>query len=150
MPAARHLSESTITQDLGKGVCQRITRQTIRAMQAMTDCLLSGDDSGLSNTWDEICVQLQVEQSFAWTAYDETVQSFVAGRVANLKRYEQEAAWLLTEEGSDWQCESQEDRESSPVMAGDIVRRIVENHVYSAAENWSNPRIMAHLARQCD
>jgi hypothetical protein len=37
--------------------CKQITRRVISQLMKCTD-LLSGDDTILTNTWDEICVQL--------------------------------------------------------------------------------------------
>jgi hypothetical protein len=35
---------------------------------------LSGDDSELKTTWDEICAQVQYEHSIFWETYDEIVR----------------------------------------------------------------------------
>ena len=66
-------SETRIVQALAESVCQHVSDKTIRALQGMTDAnmLLSGDDSGLINVWEEICVQLQNEESFYWDTYVE-------------------------------------------------------------------------------
>ena len=41
------------------------------------DFLLSEDDSGLINVWEEICIQKQVEESFHWDAYYNTIGNFI-------------------------------------------------------------------------
>lgn len=41
------------------------------------DFLLSEDDSGLINVWEEICIQKQVEESFHWDAYQNTIENFI-------------------------------------------------------------------------
>jgi len=46
-------------------------------MELKKDLLLSGDDSGLKNTWEEICVQVQGEQSFYWDSYEGTINNFI-------------------------------------------------------------------------
>jgi len=46
-------------------------------MELKKDLLLSGGDSGLKNTWEEICVQVQGEQSFYWDSYEETINNFI-------------------------------------------------------------------------
>ena len=53
----RKLDESVIVRDLARQVCRRVTQRTIDSLIKMKICL-SGDDSELKNTWDEICVQV--------------------------------------------------------------------------------------------
>lgn len=40
-------------------------------------CLLSGDDSSLTNVWEEICVQAQSEESIYWDAYETTIDNYI-------------------------------------------------------------------------
>jgi hypothetical protein len=137
----RKLSETTIVQELAESVCKRLSRRAIRALQGLTDCRLSGDYSCLANIWDEICVQIQHEESFAWDAYEQTVQAIVAGDVEKLTLFERDAVWLQTPEGGDWDCEAEDQRESDPVYLDDIVSYVILDYVYAAAGNWKNPRI---------
>lgn len=68
------LSESRIVKAVAEAAAKRIARRVILGLQRMHHTL-SGDDSELVTTWDEICVQVQYEQSFFWDAYDETVRA---------------------------------------------------------------------------
>jgi hypothetical protein len=70
-------SESAVIRAFAEEICQRLTRKMIDRLQEMKDGLQSGDGSGLENTWDEICVQIQYEQSIYWDAYDSTVRQMV-------------------------------------------------------------------------
>jgi hypothetical protein len=81
------LSDSAILSAVAEEAAQRITRKVIAALQGMRDTL-SGDDSELETTWDEICVQIQDEESFFWDTYDEIVLDMVRARVAELPKYE--------------------------------------------------------------
>jgi hypothetical protein len=54
------LSESAIVQAVAEDAARRVTRKVISTLQKMT-VLLSGDDSELMTSWDEICVQVQGE-----------------------------------------------------------------------------------------
>ena len=72
---------------------------------------LSGDDSELKNTWDEICVQVQGDQSFFWDAYKQCLNNTVAGALLDLEPYELEAVYLQTEEAWEWEDEDPETRE---------------------------------------
>lgn len=141
------LSEYRIVRELAEKVCQRIMRRTIRALQGMTssDELLSGEGSGLRNTWEEICVQLQLEHSYSWEAYEETLRVYVEYFVDELPAHEREAIWLQTPEGDDWECEEASERELYPVFNPDIVNYITSDYVFQAGNNWSNSRIRAYL-----
>jgi hypothetical protein len=145
----RPLSESTIVRDLAEIVCRRIARRVMRSLQGMTDTRLSGDDSVLANVWDEICVQVQFEQSVFWDAYEQTVTSLVAGEFAKLALYEKEAVWLQSPDGTDWSWEEKAEREPAPVVDAQAVDHIVRDFVYAEAERWSNPPIRQYLDRSC-
>jgi len=141
------LSESAVIERFAEAICHRITRKVIAHLQSMKE-LMSGDDSGLANTWDEICVQLQYEKSAFWFAYDETVRAIVSGHVENLASHEKAAVWLQTREAQEWQDEPPEDRSADPVRDIAIVDYLLESHVYSQAMEWSNQGIRAYLDRQ--
>jgi hypothetical protein len=140
------LSESGIVHAVAEKAARHITRKVITALQGMTDTL-SGDDSELKTTWDEICVQRQSEESLSWDAYDETVLAIVRGQIATLLKHEREAIWLQTDAGIDWNCEEPDDRELHPVFDDDIVAWLTNEYVYAKATNWSNDRIRAYIER---
>jgi len=140
------LSESTIVRAVADQAARRIARKVVAALQKMDDTM-SGDDSELETTWDEICVQVQYEQSFYWDAYDQTVRSILAGHVAELPKHEREAIWLQSNAGNDWDCKDAEDREAYPVSDDDIVDYLANEYVYEEAGRWSNARIRAYLDR---
>jgi hypothetical protein len=140
------LSESAIVRAVAKEAARHITRKVINRLQSMKHTL-SGDDSELKTTWDEICAQVQYEESFYWDAYDETVRSYLTGYVAKLPKHEREAIWLQTDAGGDWDCEEPEDRESNPVLDDDIVDYLAREYIYVEAGRWSNARIRAFIER---
>lgn len=141
------LSESAVIEQFAEAICHRITRKVIAHLQSMKD-LMSGDDSGLTNTWDEICVQVQYEKSAFWNVYDETVRAIVGSHVENLAPHEKAAVWLQTLEAQDWQDEPPEDRSANPVCDIAILNYLLESYVYSEAMEWSNRGIRAYLERQ--
>lgn len=138
------LSESAIVRAVAAEAGRRVTRKVIVQLQQMTDTL-SGEDSPLKTTWDEICVQIQHEESNYWDVYDETVHAIVAGYVGELLEHEQESLWLQTQEGIDWICEEPEERDECGVNADEIVDYLVHEYVYAEAGLWSNPRIRAYI-----
>jgi hypothetical protein len=140
------LSAFTIVRTLGNLVCQRISRQVIRNLQELNDkdALLSGEFSGLVNIWDEVCVQMQIEESYFWDAYEEMIESSARYFVDRLPDYEREALWFITREGEDWHCEPEDDRDPDPVFVDDIVRHITSN-VLTIGNDWSNHRIRSYI-----
>ena len=60
-----------MTKDLTK-----IVNKSVYQLRRMKTTL-SGDDLGLINTWDEICVQVQGESSICWDIYRGTVESVI-------------------------------------------------------------------------
>ncbi len=101
------------------------------------------------NVWDEICVQVQFEQSFYWDAYEQTVWQLAAAFVEELPAHEREAIWLQTPEGDDWDCEDESEREPYPVNNDDIVKYLLHENLYYEAGKWSNDRIREYLDNAC-
>lgn len=139
------LAEWRIVRSLSEQVCQRVTRRAIRALQKLKNGLQSGDDSGLTNAWEEICVQVQGLESDLWDAFDLTVRQVVLAEVNQLKPDERAAVWLQTPAGENWDSEDEDLREGSPVAEDDIVEYLTNEFVYSAADDWSNRRIRKYL-----
>lgn len=144
----RQLSEYVIVQELGEKVCMRIAQEVIAGLDDMSDALFSGDDSGLETIWEEICVQQQVEESTYWSTYDQMVRDFADGVVASLEPFELDAAWLITDEGCDWSCEDEDDRESYPVRNRGIVNYVIENVVYEEARSSQNSNVLNYQRRK--
>ena len=141
-------TEQDLLRKFAEEIAERISRKTLSALQKVTDTL-SGDDSELKNAWDEICVQVQDEQSFFWDAYDETVRSFVSGYVEELQSHEKLVLWFQTEEGWDWLYDHGEgNNEHPPVFVDDILQYLAQEYIYKKADKWTNERIRAYLDRQ--
>ena len=100
---------SVVAEAAGK----RIARKTIHALQKMTD-RLSGEDSGLANVWDEICVQVQDEESVFWNVYEDIARKAVEEFTSKIAEYEKHALWFQTTAGEDWLSEEPEDRDPAP------------------------------------
>jgi hypothetical protein len=131
-------------------LCQRLTRRLIRYFQGRKDCLLSGDDTILGNVWDEVCVQVQIERSFYWDAYDETLSMTLQSYLEELSDYEQLAIWLQTDDGWSWQWDIDNDSEAiegkaPDFLLDDLTHYILRQYVYPEAGRWSNQRITAYI-----
>lgn len=120
---------------------------------------LSGDDSGLENTWEEICVQVQGEQSFFWDAYSDAMHDAVLGAMQKLPERDELALWLQTEEGRDWHWELAWEEEQLPrserislkpepfpISSEAIARYVVSEYLMQAAEDYTNLNIECYLS----
>jgi hypothetical protein len=126
-------------------VCKAIT-----ALEGMTgNMLLSGDDSMLRNTWEEVCVQVQGEESFYWDTYLDVIDDLLTGFVMELSQQDLLALWSMTEAGGYWldDVESGEaDGNEPPVAIEEIIDYLKTDLVSKAAdfENSSTRRYLAH------
>jgi hypothetical protein len=125
----------------------RTTRRVVRALQKLTHCRLSGDDSGLANIWDEICVQAQFDQFDCWDIYEETGKGILGGLVAGLSIHEKDAIWLQTEAGWDWDYDTRDANAECPLIEEEIVDYVWTEYVLAEAGRWKNARIRAYLER---
>ncbi len=149
MKQARTLSQYRIARELGEALRRRLVGGCIRDIQRMQSHMLSGDDTGLHNTWDEICVQQQAEHSFSWGAYVATMEATIEYRVSELPLYELDALWLLTHEADDWDCEQEDERDVYPVSKHNVSSYLLDE-LLTEANNWSNARISKFLERRYD
>jgi inorganic triphosphatase YgiF len=141
------MSEAATVREIAEQAARRITRKVLATLQQMKNTL-SGDDSELKTTWDEICVQIQSVTSTFWNAYDDTVRTIVEAQLAKLSDHEREAIWLQTDAGINWSCEEMDDLNVPPTCDADIVDWVTNEHVYGEAANWSNVRIRTFIERR--
>ena len=85
----------------------------------MTEGMQSGDDTPLKNIWDEVCVQMQTEQSALWEAYEDTMLRLIEYEMNKQNRKIIEAIWLQTEEGEDWDEENESNDEENIISRDD-------------------------------
>lgn len=121
-----------------------IARKTAGELRKLTNTLALGEDTGLKNTWEEICVQIQYEQSVLWDAYEDTIDAIILAHVEKLEPHEKIAVWLQTTEGIDWQVRC-EDKETPPFSCSDIVEYVRREHLFDLAGKWTNQRIRDYL-----
>ena len=112
----------------------------------MTD-KMSGEDSGLRTIWDEICVQVQHEESICWNTYDYVARCLVDAYIEDIPKSEQESIWIQTANGIEWYCEDWNEGDAVPICNRDIIDYITTKYVYSCAGSWSNTRIRRFLER---
>jgi hypothetical protein len=107
----------------------------------MTEGMQSGADTTLDNVWDEVCVQVQGQESAYWSAYVDTIERLVAEDVAKLGASMKQAMWLQTDEGMDWKGADDAPREND-----DDITKWISSIVLRIAADWRNKRIDNYLA----
>jgi len=136
-------TELRILGEFEKELCQSITRKIIHFLQGMKDTM-SADDSGLVNLWDEICVQIQHEESYFWDLYDDEVRGIILKYVSNLAEHEKALIWLFIED-SNYEVTEDDNIADYEYVEEDIVEYIKNSYVYSEASNLTNRRIIQYL-----
>jgi hypothetical protein len=114
---------------------------TIRKLQKI-QIFLSSEDSGLKNTWDEICVQIQGEYSFHWNEYEQVIDNHLSDEIKNLNDYERFAIWLQTDKGFYYD----EDEDETPESYDEDIMHYLKSEIFKKAGNWSNHRIRKYLS----
>lgn len=130
----------------------KLIKDAIQSLEEMDSQEMLSGDSGLKNVWEEICVQVQDEQSFFWETYVETFEGLLAGYVEMLDANARLALWTLTETGRDYIDDHQDDDEAGldiPVDADEIVAMLSDG-LLSAAANHDSPSISRFLQRHED
>lgn len=150
----------TIEKLLNRNVAKNAATVVADAAQAKlmrSKHTLSGDDSNLQNTWDEICVQVQSDRSFFWEAYESAMRDAVLGVMCFLDRSVLETLWLYTDDGGDLRYDleanekeaitSQPEYEPPDIPVDDeaIARDIIADYLLPRASNYSNSRIEEFL-----
>lgn len=135
-----------ITRALARATAERLSRRAVARLAKMRH-LLSGEDSELTSTWDEICVQVQGEESHFWGAYEHAIHDALALDVSSLPEHAQQALWLLTPEGEAWEVHHGDAGANPPVSHEDIVHFLTRGYVLPEAGRWTNKRIRAFLDR---
>ncbi|MDP2948406.1 MAG: hypothetical protein Q8P22_02570 [Chloroflexota bacterium] len=126
--------------------CKRIARRVLRDLQGITQGMQSGDDSGLANLWDEVCVQVQGQESGMWDYYVEMMREMVEQQIRLLSVELTKAIWLQTDNGSHWDFDEDEPADID-YSEDDIVDYILNEFVLKLAADWKNQRIEKFIAR---
>lgn len=89
---------------------QKIVKKLIcefKACKRDSGMMTSDEDSGLTNLWDEICVQIQGEQSSFWDLYVDYIDSCILKSLPKVYTInEQKLFWLQSEEFKQWDDET--------------------------------------------
>lgn len=149
---------SQLVEEFAEAARARVCRAVVTNLRRLPG-MMDGGDSMLRNAWDEICVQVQFQESVFWeSAYLPTIEQLIKARIAKLSKCEKRAIWLQSEEGSSWLNDldfiqdGQEGRyDGSGVPYDDeSVIELVLDSVLTEAANYENSRISASLDRGSD
>lgn len=139
------MSEYSILFDLKEYQTQKISDKVIRTLKQLRgNNLLEPSDHGLKNTWEEICVQLQDEESVFWNAYDETVEqtiNFIFKKVdtAIIKFLS------IMNDNEFYAIEKDNFRYEDYAFSTDSACDTVKNEVYNQARIFTNKNIKRYL-----
>lgn len=134
------MDKSQLISSFVRPLIAKLVSQAIRQFQRL-HVTLSGEDSGLKNTWDEICVQIQGEYSFHWDDYEDVVEEHLKAEVRKLNDYERFAIWLQSDQGMFFD----ESEDGSPEFTDDDLVDYLKGEIFQKAGNWSNERIRKYL-----
>jgi hypothetical protein len=114
-----------IISDAAQHLRSPLVRSLLRYLKSLP-ANLSGDDSGLRNVWQEICVQVQGEDSLYWDVYEETIRSCAIGLVSKLPPPILILLSAATLEGDNWlDLHGQSDRPAA-LFIDDVVDDLIE------------------------
>ncbi len=133
----------SVLSAMADAVTRRAAKRVVKRLRAHPP-QHSGDDSGLVNVWEEVCVQVQGEESIFWALYQEFVDDAVELECDNMTALEKQAVWLQTDAGFEWACDVAEDLHEIPVIQDDICE-YVRSEVYGAAANEKSRRVQNYL-----
>lgn len=143
--------EEAVTKAWSSVLTQQILAAVMGDLQRLGgDSLLSGEDSGLESVWEEICVQVQVEESVYWDAYRQTVESFLELHINGLEHEERLALWSVTDSGWSWIYDHHEDEDghlSAPMDESEIVQDL-RDKLLTKAEYFTNPNVSRYVAEE--
>ncbi len=134
----------TIIKGISDISCKKISSKVIRYFQKMKEGMQSGEDTPLKNVWDEICVQVQGEESILFSVYLEAARKYIYCEVEKLDECIKKAIWIQTDQYFDWQ-DNDNKHEALIYSEDDIIEYILHHFFLRQAEKWYNKRIESYL-----
>jgi hypothetical protein len=137
--------ERSVVLSFAKTINDEVVRSVVASLQTLTDGMQGGGDDGLENIWEELCVQVQGEQSPLFSCYEDIVDSYIARSISGLPANSRLALWLATDAGFDWSCDQVEGEKPS-INDQDIIDKL-RSLVISEASDFESERIYNHIWR---
>jgi hypothetical protein len=139
----RDVAREVLTQ-IGDWLIDKAVRGCIVRLRRMP-AQLTG--SGLRHAWDEICVQVQGEESIAWNPFQDMVHDTLRHLVSKWPDVHLRVLWLRTDSGQDWL--SDEPTGPVPVDIMEVVG-MLERELCKAAADATNRWIEEFNQREHD
>jgi hypothetical protein len=129
-------------------VCTELADKVVWRLQRLKSTM-SGADSGLTNVWDELCVQAQGEQSAFYDLYLDTAEKMIQALLREMSPHLQALLWLETEEGRELRWMDEDD---TPDLAGiwveaEVAQYILQEYVLQRAADYTNKKIENYIYR---
>ena len=110
------------------------------------DSLLSGDDSGLVNVWEEICVQVSGEETAFWDAYLTVIDDHIRGALSPMSKEARAVLWGMTDSGIDCYAHYGAGEEQSPPIFDEDIIEMLRDKLLSRAADDDSPRVERYLS----
>lgn len=124
-------------------------RRRLQSLKRESNMMLWGEDSGLKNFWDEICVQVQGEESIFFDMYIDTIEEIIEEFLSKRTEEEKIILWTQTEEYEEWKTDEHKEKAYSDVLCQyvneDDIRNYVFQEVICEAANYHTDRIECFL-----
>lgn len=136
-------------------IVKRLVKRFVEHTKNLQDGhMLLGDDSGLKNAWEEICVDMQGEWTFYHQAYISHIEMFVEDVLyPKLTELEKTMLWTQTDEFEEYLEELEENLKDkvhyfidlSDTFYYDAMLNYITNAIIQEAMNYTNSRIDKYL-----
>lgn len=151
--------KARLLRRIAQATATEIARRSMETLRKMRHTM-SGEDNGLKNTWQEICVQVQGDQSPFWDAYETAMTEAVGAALLEIDESALIAIWLETDEGDRWldECDAQTDarfgdgpKGGSPDIADvpystwEVENLIIRNYLLKLAMNDEDQAVYRYL-----
>ncbi|OJV66756.1 MAG: hypothetical protein BGO41_04865 [Clostridiales bacterium 38-18] len=147
-----------VTKHYADIISKKVSFDVIKKLKVTKAPLMTGDDSVLENVWEEICVQMQFEESFFWDTYEFHIIELIKRELESLPKQELQAIWLSTDEfqeifnnnywDDDLYGEVEDDEAAYIINIDSICEFVLYNYVLSVAVNENNEKIDTYLNGQ--
>lgn len=144
--------EQFVVAHFAEQLANQTVERVIQTLHNTKDGMTSGDESGLQSFWEEICVQVQAEESAYFESQMSLIEYGIKTQLKRLHRTELMALWLETIEGAMWLDENLQAHDANdilPICLDDIVLGILDA-VLNRATNFESDNVYRFLHGTAD
>lgn len=141
---------TVVIQDLANSIIAKIAESAISEMKKNRDVLLSGEDSGLRNLWEEYVAQVRGGESFHYDEYQEAVENYCSSEVNKISKLEKLIVTLgadqTSQEFEEWLEESEKAIHYENILPNNaIIISEVCQQIERIAEEYTSRNIERYL-----